>query len=211
MIHVKPVATISWDEGWVSRETRILLRNFLILLRRWNARINLVADASEAEHWDRHILDSLQLLPLLPHPPQPLVDLGSGGGFPGLVLAIATGCETHLIESDRRKAAFLIEASRELRLSQVSVLPSRIESAFPPPARVLTARALGPLSRLLPHAHRLLAPGGIALFPKGRTVEEELTTAAPAWTMRVERFPSRTDASATILRLSEIRPANPPA
>ena len=208
---MKPSAKINWDEGQVSRETRIHLRNLLILLRRWNIRINLVADAPEEEQWHRHILDSLQLVPLLPTSPDPLVDLGSGAGFPGLVLAIATGCETHLIEADRRKAAFLIEASRHLGLTRVTVLPTRIEQASPPPARVITARAFAPLSGLLPHAHRLLIPGGVALFPKGRTVEEELTAAAPDWTMQVERFPSRTDPSATILRLSEIRPVKPDA
>lgn len=208
---MKPSAEINWDEGQVSRETRIRLRNLLILLRRWNTRINLVADAPEEEQWQRHILDSLQLVPLLPASPEPLVDLGSGAGFPGLVLAIATGCETHLIEADRRKAAFLIEASRHLGVARVTVLSTRIERAAPPPARVVTARALAPLSGLLPHAHRLLAPGGIAVFPKGRTAEEELTAAAADWTMRIERFPSRTDPTATILRLSEIRPVKPDA
>lgn len=187
------------------------LRAYLDLLRRWNARINLVADAPEAVLWQRHILDSLQLVPLLPPEPAPLLDIGSGAGFPGLVLATATGQETHLVESDRRKAAFLVEAARSLDLPNVQVHPMRIEAMPPAGARVITARALAPLPILLAHASRHLTPGGVALFPKGRTAADELTAAAADWTMQVERFPSRTDPAATILRLGDIRPARTPA
>jgi 16S rRNA (guanine527-N7)-methyltransferase len=200
---VKPVAP---PELGVSRETEAKLHEFLALLQRWNARINLVAEADMAVLWQRHVLDSLQLAPLLPHGDGPITDLGSGAGFPGLVLALATGRPTHLVESDRRKAAFLIEAASTLGLPRVSVHPLRIEAAALPPAAVLTARALAPLPDLLRHAHRLLAPDGIALFPKGRSVAQELTAAARDWNMRIERFPSRTDASSTILCISEIRP-----
>jgi 16S rRNA (guanine(527)-N(7))-methyltransferase RsmG len=194
------------NELGVSRETEDRLRAFLALLLRWNGRINLVAEDSPDALWQRHILDSLQLLPLLPAAPGSLTDLGSGGGFPGLVLALASGRETHLLESDRRKAAFLSEAARTLALPGVTVHPQRIERASPPPAIAVTARALAPLPLLLPLAAPLLAPGGVLLFPKGRNVEQELTTAAPHWNMRVERFPSRTDPSATILRLTEVSP-----
>ncbi len=196
----------------VSRETEQRLRDYLALLRRWNTRINLVADAPEEAQWQRHVLDCLQLAPLTQDAPDgPIVDLGAGAGLPGLILAIASGRETHLIESDRRKAAFLTDAAAQLHLPHVRVHATRIEAATPPPAAILTARALAPLTALLPHAHRLLAPNGIALFPKGRTAEDELTATAPAWTMCVERVPSRTDSSATILRLREIRPARAPA
>nr|WP_256476134.1 16S rRNA (guanine(527)-N(7))-methyltransferase RsmG [Siccirubricoccus soli] len=186
------------------------MRTYLHLLLRWNSRINLVARAPEDALWQRHVLDSLQLLSLLPEAPDgPLIDLGSGAGFPGLVLAVATGVPTHLVESDRRKCAFLAEVSRHLGLTTVTIHPSRIEDAPLPQAAILTARALAPLAQLLPHAHRLLAPGGTALFPKGRSADQELTEAAAHWTMRTERFPSRTDSSATLLRLSEIRPVSP--
>ena len=195
----------------VSRETLERLRGYLALLRRWSARINLVADAPEEEQWQRHILDSLQLVSLLPEPGEPIIDLGSGAGLPGLVLAAATGREAHLIEADRRKSAFLIEAARMLGLAKVQVHPVRIEAATVAPAAVVTARALAPLPNLLIHAHRLLAPGGTAIFPKGRGVDTELTAALADWTMEVERFPSRTDPTATILRLREIRPARAPA
>jgi 16S rRNA (guanine(527)-N(7))-methyltransferase RsmG len=195
----------------VSRETEQALRDYLALLRRWNAKINLVADAPEPVLWTRHVVDSLQLVPLLSAAPTgPLVDLGSGAGFPGLVLAIAAGRDTHLVESDRRKAAFLTEAARTLGVTTAHIHPSRIEATALPPAAIVTARALASLTVLLPYAHGILAPGGIALFPKGRTAEQELTQAAPAWMMHVERFPSRTDPTATILRLSEIRPAGAP-
>lgn len=191
----------------VPRETEAALRDFLALLRRWNRRINLVADQDEPTLWRRHVLDSLQLVPLVPAGSGPIVDIGSGAGFPGLILALATRRQTHLVESDRRKAAFLTEATRSLGLPGVTVHATRIETAATPPAAVLTARALAPLPDLLRHAHRLLAPDGVALFPKGRSVQDELTVASRNWTMRIEQFPSRTDPAATILRLSEIRPA----
>jgi 16S rRNA G527 N7-methylase RsmG len=123
------------------------------------------------------------------------------------LLALTTGRETHLVEADRRKSAFLIEAARILGLHHVKIHPTRIEAATLPQAAILTARALAPLTALLPHAHRILAPAGFAIFPKGRTALQELTDAAGAWIMRTERIPSRTDPAATILRLSEIRPA----
>jgi 16S rRNA (guanine(527)-N(7))-methyltransferase RsmG len=190
----------------VSRETEAKLRDYLALLLRWNARINLVADRDPDSLWQRHVLDSLQLLPLLPDIEGPLVDLGSGAGFPGLMLAAATGRPTHLVEADRRKAAFLNEAVRVLGLAGTTIHPSRIEATTLPQAAILTARALAPLPDLLAHARRLLRLGGVALFPKGRTADQELTAAAAGWTMRIERFPSRTEPSATILRLSEISP-----
>ncbi|CAA9267698.1 MAG: 16S rRNA (guanine(527)-N(7))-methyltransferase [uncultured Craurococcus sp.] len=192
----------------VSRETEARLRDYLSLLLRWNTRINLIARAEAEVAWARHILDSAQLAPLLPAEPGPLVDLGSGAGFPGLVLALLSGRDTHLVESDRRKCAFLQEAARLLGLTGVTIHPSRIEAARLPLAAIVSARALAPLPTLLGHAHRILSPGGIALFPKGRTATEELTAAAADWTMRIERFPSRTDPDSTILRLSEIRPVS---
>lgn len=171
----------------------------------WNTRINLVSTAPEEELWQRHVLDGWQLLPLLP--PGPLADLGSGAGLPGIIIAIGRNEETHLVESDRRKSAFLMEAARILGLDHVRVHPARIETARLPKMQVVTARALAPLRDLLAHAAQILAPDGIAVFPKGRNVEAELTAAAPHWLMHTERFQSRTDAQATILRLSEIRPA----
>lgn len=190
----------------VPRETEVKLRSFLNLLRGWNTRINLVGKTSTDDWWTRHVLDSLQLVPLLPDN-GPILDLGSGAGFPGIVLALATDRAVHLIEADRRKAAFLMEAVRVLKLETALVHNLRIDAAPPVPATVVTARALAPLTDLLRHAHRMLPPGGVALFPKGRSGEHELTAAAAEWHMRVERFPSRTDSQSVIFRISEISPA----
>lgn len=185
-----------------AREAR--LATYRDLLLRWNATINLVAAKTAADIDRRHIADSLQLLPLLPAE-GPIADLGSGAGLPGLVLAAALPeRDVHLVESDRRKAAFLIEAAGTLKLGKVKVHATRIEQAVLPPLAAVTARALAPLPVLLGHAAEFLAPGGIAIFPKGRTAEQELTSAATDWHFTVERFASRTDPEATILRLSEI-------
>lgn len=182
------------------------LAAFRDLLLRWNATINLVAGKTAAEVDRRHIADSLQLVPLLPPNDGPIADLGSGGGLPGIVIAAALPeREVHLVESDRRKAAFLIEAAGTLKLPRVKVHAQRIEQAKLPPVAALTARALAPLDVLLGFAARFLAPDGRAILPKGRTAEQELTSAAAHWHFTTERFESRTDPEATILRLSEIR------
>ena len=190
----------------VSRETEERIEAFIPLLLRWNARINLIAAATEAALRQRHIADSLQLLPLLPEGEGPLADLGTGGGFPGLVLALAVTRPIHLVESDRRKAAFLQTVAGELGLAHVTVHAERIEAVALPPIAVVTARALAPLDKMLGWAARLLAPEGVAIFPKGRNALDEIE-AAPGWTMAVERFKSSTDADASILRLSGIHRA----
>jgi 16S rRNA (guanine527-N7)-methyltransferase len=192
-------------------EVETKLAVFQDLLLRWNTRINLIADreATAEAVRTRHIADSLQLLSLIPAGDEALADLGSGGGFPGLVLAIAITRPVHLVESDRRKAAFLTEAAARLGLSHVRVHAARIEAVSLPPIAVVTARALAPVADLLPQIARLLTPGGCAILPKGRTAEAELTAALPDWTLQVERFASRTDPHATIFRLSDIRRAGP--
>jgi 16S rRNA (guanine527-N7)-methyltransferase len=189
----------------VSRETRERLVAYVDLLLRWQRTIHLISQHDVAQIWTRHIADSLQLLPLIPPGTDRGIDLGSGAGLPGLVLAIATGIPFGLVEADHRKAAFLREAAR-LTAAPATVHATRIEAAALPRAPLVTARALAPLDTLLRWAFPLLAPGGTCLFPKGRGVEDELTTAAAQWHMLVFRTPSRTDPSATILRISEIGP-----
>lgn len=179
------------------------------LVERWNPRINLVSRADVADLRQRHIEDSAQLLPLLPDGDGPAADLGSGAGFPGLVLAILTQRPWHLVEVDRRKAAFLAAAAGELGLDHVRIHVARIEDVVLPPLALVTARALAPLPELLAHAARLLAPEGVALFPKGRAAQDELTAARAGWHMAVEEFPSRTNGASTILRISGIRRAGP--
>ena len=210
MFHVKhpapiPLRTTLPKPTPLDATIRERLDDYVALLLRWNSRINLVGRATVDTVWQRHIQDSLQLVPLLPPGEGPMGDLGSGAGLPGLVLAIATGRPTHLVESDRRKAAFLTDAAGRLGLRHVTIHPMRIEEVRLPPLTLLTARALAPLDILLAHAHRLLAPGGIALFPKGRTAEAELAEARTAWSFTPEHFTSQTDPEATIFRLSDIR------
>lgn len=177
------------------------------LLLRWNATINLVSARTAAEIESRHIADCLQLLPLIPAQGA-FADLGAGAGLPGLVLAAAMPeRDIHLVESDRRKAAFLVEAAGRLGLTRAKIHAVRIEQARLPPLAAVTARALAPLPVLLGWAAMLLAPDGVAIFPKGRSAAQELTTAAADWHFTAERFDSRTDPEATILRLSEIRRA----
>ncbi len=180
------------------------LRLFQQTLERWNAAINLVGRRDLPHLWTRHIADSRQLGELPTPLPARAIDLGSGGGFPGLVLAIAFGIHVELIEEDQRKCAFLREAAR-LTGAPVTVHPVRIQDARIAPAPLVTARALAPLARLLEFAEPLLAPGGECRFLKGREATAELVEAAKSWSMTVERFPSRTDPTGVILRLTEIR------
>jgi 16S rRNA (guanine527-N7)-methyltransferase len=204
---VKPDSTTA---GGVSRETKARLDIFVDHLLRWNRRINLIAAGDEAIIWERHVADALALLPLLPPDFTHGIDIGSGGGFPGLVLAIASERPFHLVESDQRKAAFLREAARAAHAPAV-VHAERIERVRIEPAPLITARAVSALPTLLRWSERLLASGGVCVFPKGKNVEDELTAADREWNMRVERFPSTTDSSATILRISEISPSRPHA
>ena len=158
--------------------------------------------------WERHIDDSLQLVPLMPAGVARGIDLGTGGGFPGLMLAIATGVPFDLIESDRRKASFLRTAVLETG-APATVHCCRIEDAAVPPASLVTARALAPLPRLLPLAARLLAEDGVCLLLKGARAEEELAAAEKDWTMTVERVPSRTGGGGVVLRLGGLRARKP--
>lgn len=190
----------------VSCETRERLETYLALLGRWNAHINLVGPTPPEGWWTRHVEDALQLVTLLPDGEGSVADLGSGAGLPGLILAACVTRPVHLVESDHRKCAFLREAAREMALPHVTIHAIRIEAVRLPALAAVTARALAPLAILLRHANLLLASGGIALFPKGRTAEAELTEATPHWHMKLERFASRTDAQATILRIRDLRP-----
>jgi 16S rRNA (guanine527-N7)-methyltransferase len=191
-------------ETGVSRETLQRLERHLALLARWQDRLNLVGDSTLADPWRRHVLDSAQLAPLIPVAARTLVDLGSGAGFPGLVLgALRPGLDVHLVESNARKCAFLREAAREMGLV-VTVHERRIEAMTPIAADVVTARALAPLPRLIALAAPFLKPNGTCLFLKGKGVEAELTESTKRWKMRVERIASRSDDAGTVLRLWDI-------
>ncbi|CAO3449811.1 16S rRNA (guanine(527)-N(7))-methyltransferase (EC 2.1.1.170) [Azospirillum argentinense] len=190
-------------ETGVSRETLDRLAAYEATLRKWQPKINLVGPSTLPDAWRRHFLDSAQLFLLLPEGARVLVDLGSGAGFPGLVLAIMGVPEVHLVESDSRKCAFLREAAR-VAGAPVTVHNKRIEAVPPIAADVVTARALAPLNDLLNWAHPFLQDRGAALFPKGQNVADELTDTTKYWKIRIERFDSRTDPTGTILRVSGI-------
>jgi 16S rRNA (guanine527-N7)-methyltransferase len=187
----------------VSRETLARLETYATLLHKWQKAINLVSRDSLADLWRRHMLDSAQLFPLLPQTARILIDLGSGAGFPALVLAALGVPEVHLIESDARKCAFLREAARELGVA-VQIHNCRAEEMPVMAADVVTARALAPLSELLDLAERFVAPHTICLFLKGKGVDEELTRAGERWNMTLTRQSSASDPSGTILRLEHV-------
>ena len=188
----------------VSRETGARLMAYLELLRKWQPALNLVGPATLKDPWRRHFLDSAQLAPLLPPMARRLVDFGSGAGFPGLVLAILSGLETDLIESDSRKAVFLREAAR-LTAAPVTVHAVRIEDMQGLRADVVSARAVASLDQLCAYAAPVVGENGVCLFPKGRTGAEELTGAQKKWTMDTEIFPSQSDPSGRIFRLTGLK------
>jgi 16S rRNA (guanine527-N7)-methyltransferase len=187
----------------VSRETLARLEAYVALLAQWSLRINLIGRETLADPWRRHILDSAQLLPLLPGSAASLLDLGSGAGLPGLVLAILGAPGVQLAEADVRKCAFLREAARATG-TEVRIHNARIEAIRPFAADVVTARALAPLDRLLDLAAPFLGPQSLCLFLKGARAEDELTLARRRWTMSVSAFPSRSDRRGSVLHLERI-------
>ena len=186
-----------------SPQVRARLEAYADLVRTWTARLNLVSRRDAPAIWDRHIEDSLQLGPLIPAGTDRAIDLGSGAGLPGLVLAIATSIPFTLVESDRRKAAFLLEAARRTD-APVTVVNRRAEACERLTAPLVTARALTPLPQLLSLAAPFVARGGCLLAPKGANAAAELTAATADWNMHVERFASRTAPDAVILRITDI-------
>lgn len=187
----------------VSRETLDRLKAYADLLLVWNKKINLIGPSTAPDLWIRHMLDSAQLFPLIPAGTRTLVDLGSGAGFPGLVLGIMGVPGVTLVESDQRKCAFLREAAR-IAGAPVMVLAKRIEDIPPFPADVITARALAPVADLLEWGAPFLTESSLCIFPKGQNVEVELTEAHKRWRIRVDQRPSRTDPRGTILCIGEV-------
>jgi 16S rRNA (guanine527-N7)-methyltransferase len=187
----------------VSRETLARLEAYAELLTRWSARINLIGRDTIADLWRRHILDSAQLRRLVPDGARSMIDLGSGAGLPGLVLAVLGVPGVELVEADSRKSVFLREAVR-ITEANAMIRPCRIEAVPRHPVDVVTARACAPLDRLLGLAEPFLAPGSECLFLKGERVEEELTLARKNWTMAMSISQSRSDPRGVILRLQQV-------
>ncbi|MGA0310142.1 MAG: 16S rRNA (guanine(527)-N(7))-methyltransferase RsmG [Candidatus Puniceispirillaceae bacterium] len=188
----------------VSRETIDKFRAYLTLLEKWQARINLVANSTLAEAWQRHILDSGQLAAFYPPQTKNIMDVGSGAGFPGLVLAIMGGVTVDLVESDQRKAVFLSTVIRELDLP-AKVHNQRIETLpqlFPD---VITARALAPVPKLLKLIENQLSLESVCLFLKGAAVQDELTNLQTYSTMDATTHPSLSGPTGVVLELKNSR------
>ncbi|EDQ06336.1 Ribosomal RNA small subunit methyltransferase G [Sulfitobacter indolifex] len=195
-----------FDVKDVSRETLQKLEAFAELVRKWNPKINLVSKSSLDDLWDRHILDSVQVFRLVEQGGN-WVDIGSGGGFPGIVIAILNQKEqkfrVRLVESDQRKCAFLRTAIRELGLT-ATVDNERIENAQNLEADILSARALSDLSQLLAYAEMHLKPGGVAIFPKGQNWQQEVEETQHLWSYQFEAVTSKTNSAAAVLMIKDI-------
>lgn len=195
----------------VSRETLARLDRLVETLLPVAAHTNLIARSTIPQLWTRHIADSLQLLPLAPGA-KCWIDLGSGAGFPGLVIACAIadrpGARVHLVESIRKKAAFLRDAALEIQVP-ATVHAVRIEDFGKNTdisADVVTARALAPLDDLLRLAYPLLKSGALGLFPKGQDVEGELTAASKSWNIDMSLIPSKTSPASQIVVVRALVP-----
>ncbi len=187
----------------VSRETLARLEAYVTLLIEWNARQNMVSKASLADVWQRHVWDSAQLAPLVPEPAKTLVDLGSGAGFPALVLAaMRPELRVSLYEATAKKCRFLAEAAQVLQV-KVDIRNTRIEEAPLESFDAVTARACAPLGVLLSYASRFQGPQTVNLFLKGQDVEAELKQATKSWRMKVQRHPSRSG-SGTIVEIRKL-------
>ena len=187
----------------VSRETQEKLNCYVQLLIKWQARINLISSKTLPEIWHRHILDSAQLVSYLPKTPSVILDMGSGAGLPGVILAILTSHQMHLVESDSRKIAFMRTALRETGTSAI-LHEQRMETLPSVRPDIITARALAPLSQLIALASGQHHDQIEYLFLKGREAKQELT-ALPAYPkLEAECLPSMTDSQASIIRLKPI-------
>ena len=190
----------------VSRETLSRLKAYADLLADWNARHNLVAKSTLPDLWSRHFLDSAQLAPLIPAEARTLADLGSGAGFPGLVLAVMRpDLAVTLHDATTKKCAFLQAAAERMGV-KVTVRNARLEDLSPHPFDVVTARALAPLPQLLTYAYPFTAPNSVCLFLKGQNLGPELTEAHKYWNMKASQVPSQTEPSAAIVTVRQLGP-----
>jgi 16S rRNA (guanine527-N7)-methyltransferase len=190
----------------VSRETLARLKAYADILADWNVRHNLVAKSTLPDLWQRHFWDSAQLAPLIPLPAHSLADLGSGAGFPGLVLAVMLpGLSVTLHEATTKKCAFLQLAAERMGVP-VTIRNVRLEDLAPTRFDVVTARALAPLPQLLGYAQNFTGPNSVCLFLKGQNVGAELTEAHKYWNIKASQVPSQTDPSAAIVIVRELGP-----
>jgi 16S rRNA (guanine527-N7)-methyltransferase len=189
----------------VSRETLAHLKAYVGLLEDWNSRHNLVSSGSLADVWRRHIWDSAQLVRFIPETTRTLADLGSGAGFPGLVLAEMLRDRVHvtLFEATAKKCQFL-EAVRDRLGLDVTIRNQRMEEAKLESFDVVTARACAPLDKLLGYAQHFVHSNTVCLLLKGQNVASELTDARKHWKMTLQQHPSLTDPSGVVLEIREL-------
>jgi 16S rRNA (guanine527-N7)-methyltransferase len=192
----------------VSRETEDRLAMFVELLDRWRQKTNLISNSTFATVWTRHIADSAQLSALAPDAKR-WVDMGSGAGFPGLVIAIqlagVPGALVHCIESDRRKCAFLREAARATGAA-AAIHPQRVEAIEPKSlgtVDAVTARAFAPLPLTLELARPWMERGAIAVFPRGESAKDQIAALPEAWAYAIETLQSVVNPRAAILRIRQ--------
>ena len=190
----------------VSRETLARLKAYVDVLTDWNSRHNLVSAKSLEDVWRRHVWDSAQLIQYMPEYVKTVADLGSGAGFPGLVLAelLRGRASVILFEATKKKADFLEAAAQRMGLN-VGIQNVRIEAGRHEPVDVITARALAPLDKLLGYAQQMAARHTVCLFLKGQSLASELTQARKSWRMKALQHPSATDPSGVILEVRELR------
>jgi 16S rRNA (guanine527-N7)-methyltransferase len=203
------VSESKWAALDVSRESLTRLEALVSVAAAWQTRINLISPSTLSEIWQRHVLDSAQLVRLLPKNTMKIADLGSGGGFPALVLAAVQKAEVHMFEANAKKVAFLEEALRQMGVSgkvHRQRLVQNIAPANMPDVQVVTARAFAPLTELLGYAAPFMARGAIGLFHKGQDIDTELTAAAKAWNITALKHSSLTDSRAVILEVKELTP-----
>ena len=190
----------------VSRESMERLTLYAALLEKWQQKINLVGKSTLPDMWRRHFLDSAQLFSLIEDKDGVLVDLGSGAGFPGLVLAMLGQGQVHLVDSDERKGTFMRQVVRETGVA-ATVHTCRIEALDSDiKADVVTSRACTALEGLLRFAQPILRPSGTCLFLKGKAWAEELTAAEKTWKMQAENFQSLSDREGRILKITGLAP-----
>ncbi len=204
---MNPIALETWERLGVSRESLARLEILVQLTVAWQRHINLIAPSTLPEIWTRHILDSVQLLPMIHGNVQVIADLGSGGGFPSLVLAAIQHAPVHMFESHAKKAAFLSEALRHMGVKghvHIERLEQRKAIKGLGKADLVTARAFAPLTELFGYAESLFKGGATGLFHKGQHVNAELTEAAKSWKISVQKHSSLTDSKAVILEVKEI-------
>lgn len=197
------------DERSLSGKAQVRLASFAALVSKWNPSINIVARSTIPDVWTRHILDSAQLIRVVSPATRVWADLGSGGGFPGIVIAILAAdlhkdLRVTLVESDKRKCVFLSEAARLLNLD-LDIVADRIETASPIGADIVSARALAPLPLLCSMASYHLKDGGTCVFPKGQNSEAEVVSARLAWRFDLESIQSITDERASLLVLKGLQ------